>query len=138
MLEHVKILSAIGVVRALLGAALGVVLLVKAGNLRTPDYLPRRELSRAPTAEETETMRFDEVVFRVGGAACLLIAIARLTQGIGAFCAAAWARRGGLALAAFDIANLTLFPLSTALGLYGLVVFRHPEAVEWFRRRAMR
>jgi hypothetical protein len=37
--------------------------------------------------------------------------------------------RFGVALAYFDLANLIIFPISTALGLYGFVVYRHPQTI---------
>jgi hypothetical protein len=40
-------------------------------------------------------------------------------------------------LAILDIIDLALFPISTALGLYGLVVYRHPEVAAQFSTGAV-
>jgi hypothetical protein len=41
-------------------------------------------------------------------------------------------RRFGMAMAVVDLVDLTLFPLTTAAGTYGLIKLGHPEAVDFF------
>jgi len=37
-----------------------------------------------------------------------------------------------VALAIIDLINLTLFPVTTACGTYGLLVYRHPDSLDFF------
>jgi len=138
MVEHIKVLGFLGVARALIALALGVVLLVKAERLDLRDYETTRFALDAPHTEARhgEHLKFDRVAFRVVGAACLLLAALRLAQGVASLRTCRWARFAGVCLAGFDIANLALFPLSTTLGLYGLVVWRHPECEQRFKSRS--
>ena len=41
----------------------------------------------------------------------------------------------GLALAALDLIDLTFFPITTACGLYGVLVYRDPATVDFFEAR---
>jgi hypothetical protein len=128
--EHVKVLGVIGAVRALLGAALATLLLAKAATLVRTDY---------PDAlYSPEVLTFDRIAFTALGGLAAVLAVLRCVQAAGIFLRARWAKQQGLALAVFDIANLLLFPVSTALGLYGVVVYRNPGSAGWFagRRRA--
>jgi hypothetical protein len=121
MLEHVKVLGWVGIIRALLGACLGGFFIFKSTRLSlsaTPEWLD-------PTPGLLQLL----------GGLCVALAMLRLAQGIGALRVWTWARAAGLILGAFDLSNLLLFPVSTALGLYALVVYRHPETVERFRWR---
>jgi hypothetical protein len=127
MSDHLKVLSVLGFVRAALGVILGVYLLWKAANLGFADY------EGAPLTAEIEWL--DRTAFRVLGIACLTLAPIRALQ-------AALVRRGhplgrvmGIWLALFDMVNLVLFPISTALGIYGYVVYRSYSAVMFFERR---
>jgi hypothetical protein len=128
MVEHIPLLAAIALVRGALGIAAGVLLLVKAFGLDPRLYHPAR------VAEEL--IAFDSWAFCIGGGILLLTSAAFVIQGVGALMSCGWSRRLGLALAVIDLANLVLFPLSTALGLYGLVVYRHPDVRDWFERRS--
>jgi uncharacterized membrane protein (DUF2068 family) len=137
MSEHVRVLGIIGIVRAVFGLALGILLLMKATRLALPDYDADRGALQGYHADEHDEadLAFDRVAFCAVGGVCLAFAVMRLVQGIGALITARWARSRGLGLAVFDVINLALFPLSTALGLYGLVVYRHPETAERFRAK---
>ena len=66
---------------------------------------------------------------------CILLATLRVFLVAGAFFAFRGTRRVGLAMAVFDCVNLLLFPLSTMLGLHGIVAWRHPETRHHFRSR---
>jgi hypothetical protein len=126
MVEHIRFLAAIALVRGGLGIAAGVLLLVKAFRLEPRFYYP--------TMVSNDVIAFDAAAFRIGGCVLLVLSAAFLVQGAGALLTRPWARRLGFALAAIDLVNLILFPLSTALGLYGLVVYRHPDVRDWFER----
>ncbi len=41
----------------------------------------------------------------------------------------------GLALAALDLIDLTFFPITTACGLYGVLVYRDPATIDFFEAR---
>lgn len=137
MLEHVKVLGILGIVRSLLAAAFGLALLLKAPSVSLFDYGKNRFELESPIYDEQDgaILSFDKTAFLVVGVVCVALALARLTQGVGALFCRRWARRFGLGLACFDIFNLPLFPLSTALGLYALVVYRKEETVERFEAR---
>lgn len=120
MPDHVRALGVIGIVRALLGVALGCWLLLEASSLAAESYDPR-------VAEGT--VRFDRTAFQVLGGLALVVAPFRAIQGVLALARRPLARPLGLGLATLDVLNLCLFPLSTALGLYGLVVYLNAETV---------
>ena len=129
-MNHVKFMSAIGIVRGVIGALLGVVFLVQAYRLTIDDYSKNYEM----TVEVAEPLlSFDQSTFFLVGWLCLFLALLRITQAIAALRAVRWARSFGLGLAIFDIFNLVLFPVSTALGLYVFIVYRSPEAVAHFK-----
>ncbi len=125
--DHVKVLGVLGIVRALLGAAFAVLFLGKASTLARSDY---PDALYAP-----EVLSFDRAAFTALGALAAVLAVLRGLQAAGIYLRAKWARKQGLALAVFDIANLLLFPLSTALGLYGVVVYGNPGSAAWFEKR---
>ncbi|HVR74366.1 MAG TPA: hypothetical protein VMT52_08540 [Planctomycetota bacterium] len=124
MVEHVIALGWINLVRAILGLAFGGILLWRA-------QWPLESMVYG----SDENLSFDRYAFLVVGTLTIVIAHLRAAQSIGSFLLRRWGRVLGLALALFDIANLLLFPLSTALGLYGLVVYRHPDTLDHFRSR---
>lgn len=136
MLEHIRVLSGLGLLRALVAVVFGLVLLVKAQRLELRDYESSRFTFEAPAApaRHLADLEFDRVAFSLVGAVSLIIALLRTVQGVGALKGSSWARRAGVGLAGFDIVNLTLFPLSTTLGLYGLVVWCHPESEQRFKK----
>jgi len=119
MAGHVKTLGWIGVLRALLGSALGVWLILRAATVDSH-----------PAAES-----WDALGFRVAGGFLLLLALVWLVQGIGAIRLRPWARRGGLFASVLDLCNLLGFPLFTALGLYGVVVYRSHDTRHFFASR---
>ena len=75
------------------------------------------------------------IAFLLLGWLVVAFAVAWTLQGVAACITVRWARPAGLALAILDVVNLALFPLSTALGLYALVVYGKAETRELFRRR---
>jgi hypothetical protein len=128
MVAHVPVLGWLGVFRSLLGAALGAYLIWKSSNLSERDY-------GAPV--DVQTVALDASVFLGVGVALAAISALRLVQGL-LVLAGPRARWLGVALAVFDMANLVFFPVSTALGVYAFVVYRHPDAVERFRAHTRR
>ena len=120
MLEHVKALGWIGVARAAVAAFAGGFLL---------EYGP--EFAAKSAAEPWDALAFESV-----GWVLVAFAPLHLLQGIGALCGYAWALRFGLFLSGVDLINLLGFPVLTALGLYGLVVYRNAETREHFLSRA--
>lgn len=130
MAEHVKMLVKIGFLRALLGAGLGPFFLYKAQTLTRDSY--------ESTWVTPDVPAFDAAVLFGVGAVLLAGGIARLIQALGAVRVKPWARKLGLALGLFDIANIVLFPVSMALGLYAVVVYRHPDTLDRFEPRGQR
>lgn len=130
MAEHVRMLARIGLLRALLGIALGPILLYKSGALTRESY--------GSTWVTPDVLAFDAAVLLGVGAFLLAGGIARLIQASGALLSRPWARRFGLALGVFDIVNLAFFPISMALGLYAVVVYRHPDTLDRFEPRGRR
>lgn len=123
MAEHVVVLGILGIARSVLGLVLGVWLILVARDLGPESYETVR-----PSAE---TVEFDRAAFRTIAVASLVLAPLRAIQGALALKRKRFARASGLALAAVDLLNLAIFPVSTALGLYGLVVYRHPTTAEY-------
>jgi len=140
MSEHVKTLGIIGLFRALLGAALAAILLWKASTIHPDDYSSGRGfLDEPPVGEQGEgPLDFDRAAFTALGVTCIVLALVRTVQAFGALLLRPWGRRLGRALAFFDVCNLALFPLSTALGLYGLVVYGNVGTRAIFESRARR
>jgi hypothetical protein len=128
--EHVKMLVKIGFLRAFLGAGLGPFFLYKSQTLTKDSY--------GSTWVTPDVPVFDAAVLFGVGAVLLAGGIARLIQALGAVRVKPWARKLGLALGLFDIANLVLFPVSMALGLYAVVVYQHPDTLDRFEPRGQR
>jgi uncharacterized membrane protein len=125
MVAHVSVLGWLGLARSLVGAGLGAYLIWKATDLGPRDY---------GMVVDPETLAFDAAVFLWVGVALAAISLLRLIQSLLVLLGPR-ARWLGMALALFDMANLVFFPVSTALGVYAFVVYRHPEAAERFRAR---
>ena len=127
MAEHIRRLAWIGVARSILAILIGSLLVVKAEKLGQSSY--------GYTRVTVETVAFDQLAFRWLGGLCFFFACLRMAQAGLALVRNSWARPLGLSLALFDIVNLCLFPVSTALGLYALVVYRHPDTLDYFDSR---
>jgi hypothetical protein len=130
MAEHVRTLGWIGVVRAVLGMLLGPYLVYKSLTLTRESY--------GSTPVTQEVLAFDAAVFLGIGAFLAASGLVRLVQAVGALGSRPWARRAGLALGVFDILNLAFFPVSMSLGLYAVVVYRHPDTQDRFGPRGRR
>jgi hypothetical protein len=120
MLEHIKALGWIGIARASVTASAGGLLLY---------YWP--EFAGKLAAEP-----WDALAFQIVGWVLVASAPLRLLQAIGALRGYPWALPFGLFLSGVDLINLLGFPVLTALGLYGLVVYRNAETREHFLSRA--
>ena len=119
MVEHVFVLGWLAIARSLFACGLaGWILLVS----------------------QSERFRFeaepaDTRIVRIAIWVLFVLGAARLVHGIASLLVLSWARALGLAFAVFDLLNLIFFPVSTTLGLYALVTFRHAETIEFFRGR---
>jgi hypothetical protein len=124
MIEHLKVLAWLGMARALLGVLFGVFLIWRSLALNMPSL---------QGAEP-----WDIPLFQALGCLSILLGDLWLVQGIGVLCRKGWSRRFGLVLGFIDLVSLPFFPVSTAMGLYAVVVYRHGETVEYFRLRGAR
>ena len=129
MLEHLRVFAYIGLVRAAIGVPLGIVLIWKAKYLNLLAY--------GSTQVTQDVVDFDCTAFQVLGWLCIAFAVARAVQGILALRGKAAALPLGKGLAIFDIVNLVLFPISTAFGLYGTVIYKHPDTVDFLTSRSL-
>src|SRR5678815_3756454 len=79
MSEHVKTLGIIGLFRALLGAALAVILLWKASTIHPDDYSSGRGFrDEPPVGEQGEgPLDFDRAAFTALGVTCIVLALVR-------------------------------------------------------------
>lgn len=126
MVDHVRVLGWIGIVRAVLALGLGLYIGGAAWKLGPQSYSSSVEASALP---------LDLAAFALLAYLCVSFSVLRAVQGVLAVMGRPSARRFGIALAYFDLVNLLLFPVSTALGLYGFVVYRHPQTVFAFSAR---
>lgn len=116
--EHARLLAWLGLVRTLLAAGVGGWLLHRAGRI-IPEFRGQYAV---------ETLLGDQLRFRVVAGVLFALAALWLAQALGMLLRAAWSRPFGLVVAVLDLLNVPLFPLSTAWGLYGIVVHAHPAA----------
>ena len=142
MPPHVVVLAFINSLRGLCGLVLGGLLVYFSDRARYPSGRLFDVASMKPRYIEG-----DFQAFLVVGVVFMLLAILRLVQGsitiaewrrasrsvrrergkLGAF-----SRRLGLGLSVLDLIDLTFFPVTTACGLYGLLVYRSPDSIEFF------
>ena len=120
MLEHLRVLGWLGIVRGVLGALAGAFIIWRAVVPAVPQ----------------EALPWDVPLFWVVGIVSLLLAVVWTAQGVAVLRMRPWSRRCGLFLGLTDLVCLCFFPVSTAMGLYAIVVYRHGETVEHFRSRA--
>ena len=85
MAEHVKVLAALGIARALAALLIGGLLISKAGGLSLADYGSSREALEMESidAGDREDLGFDQRAFVALGALCVAFAAIRTVQGIG-------------------------------------------------------
>lgn len=150
MLSHIRFLSLLNVLRAL-GAVLVALVFLHGSD---PDNIPRTKqppnfaLSRYDYLEPGDTTAFLAVGLGLAAVAAVrfahgcytLVAVRRLRRGKpreGLFRPTLLVRskQVGVALAILDLLDLTFFPVTTACGLYGLVIFRHPDTIDFYEER---
>ena len=133
MVSHIFVLGVIQALRALLGGAAGGFLIYRSFVIPL-DWQSRLEPG-------------DRGAFLAAGIVFLVLAVLRGFQGLLVLLEVAASRRRentpfrsrgrltrrmGLALAIFDLVDLTFFPVTTACGTYGLLVYRHPDSLDFF------
>ena len=145
MPPHIIVLATINAFRAACGLAFGLILV----RFSDETSYPAGRLLDLETARP----RFepaDFTAFLVVGIVILTIAVLRGFQGLTTFVEMRRARRGGerrrgrmsvlsrrlgFGLSVLDLVDVTLFPITTACGLYGLLVYRHPDTVDFYEGR---
>ena len=130
MRSHIVTLTLVNLLRASAGAALGGFLIYRGFSI--------------PFDRIAQLEPWDRPLFLALGTVWALLALAR---GLQAVATLAIARReaGGLAagrgravrrlgvwLSTIDLCDPLPFPITTGCGMYGLLVFRHPDALDFF------
>ena len=136
MTSHVLVLAILNLVRGLGGIAAAGLFYYCSDGVR----LPRLRSERMEDG--------DPLAFQVVAVVLLTIAVLRLLQGAASLFEVWWARRSvgrtvggqlsrrvGLGLSILDLVDLTVFPLTTACGLYGLLVYRHADTIDFYGGR---
>ena len=118
MPSHLRMTFWLGIVRWVLGTALAGFIFwkVESDNLR-------------------RIYADDAMILLSIAVTIVLFAQMRALMSLGAVYAWYWTRRVGLGLAFFDCVNITCFPFSTTFGLQGVVAYRHPETLHYFKTR---
>jgi hypothetical protein len=136
MVPHLCCLAIIHAVRGLAGLGFAVVFLYYSNADNIPSDPIDLTMSRFHNLEPG-----DPVAFLVVGCVLVVLQLVRLSFSFatiralvesreaspGGRRAYRFVRRFGLAIAVVDLVDLTLFPLTTACGLYGWLVFRHSD-----------
>ncbi len=137
MISHIVTLALINIARAIAGFALGVLLLYSSD---ASGYDGERA-KRIVEGDLTAFLVIGCVVIAVsclrlvqGGASVLDVFRSRRARG-GRPPRSQLSRRLGLGLSILDLVNIVLFPLSTACGVYGLIVCRHPDTIDFYEGR---
>jgi hypothetical protein len=133
VVSHIFVLGLIQALRALLGGAAGAFLIYRSFVI--------------PAEWQVQLEPGDRGAFLAVGIVFLALAALRGMQGwlVLSMVAASRRRDGdpnrlsgrrtrrmGLALAILDLIDITLFPVTTACGTYGLLVYRHPDSLDFF------
>ena len=130
MNEHVRAIFAVSMLRSALEAFGGIWVLLVAWRWGADlgDGLGRL----VPTFHTgARPLPGDRAGFVILGALLVVIGVARFCQSLGSHQCKEWARRLGQGLAILDFAT----PITLPLGLWHLLVYRHPETRERFRER---
>ena len=124
MQRHLRAIFCLSVFRILvelvLGAWITLVALVWDGE-NGPSFLSYHSTARPESGDR-------EAFFILGGG-LVLLGLIRLAQALGAVRLYSWARGLGLGLGGLDF----LTPLTLPLGLWALLVYRHPDTRRIFR-----
>jgi hypothetical protein len=127
MVEHVRRIGMVSLARAILELVLGAYLLLVAtrwGGEGWPVWWPTYHHGAKPLSG-------DRAAFYAGGALLVVFALLRSIQAVLSLRVRDWGRRVGLWLAIFDFAT----PVTLPLAFWSLVVYRHPDTRDYFRRR---
>ena len=126
MVEHLRALGIVSLIRALIEGAIGSYLLQFAAVWSTG---PGRFLRLQGVPEPG-----DREVFFAIGTVIVLFAALRFVQSIACLWSVRWSRRFGILLAVFDFA----LPFTLPFGLWGIAIYRHPETIDHFVRHQRR
>jgi hypothetical protein len=130
MIEHLRALGFVSLLRALVELGLGAYLILVVVNWEVtapnwPTWPPARHA-------DAEPLGGDRTAFLAFGAVLPFFCAVRSAQALCALTGRRWARRAGIVLAVLDLAT----PITLPFALWGLVVYRHPETRDYFARRA--
>lgn len=149
MTSHLRFLTVLHLLRALGGLALSGLFLYYSQPSNIPANPFDETISRFHALEEGDTTAFLVIGLVTGG-----IAVVRGVHAFYTFLALGASRRElhwrrglfapallgksrllGLGLAALDLIDLTFFPVTTACGLYGMLVYGHVDTVDFFEAK---
>jgi hypothetical protein len=130
MIEHLSAIFVVSVLRAVVEAALGAYILLVSWRWEATwaegwlQYVPGVRPGAQP-------LPGDRGAFVAIACVLLVLGAVRFVQALHAFLRREFARRFGQALAIVDF----LTPLTLPLGLWCLIVYRHPDTRDFFRNR---
>jgi hypothetical protein len=130
MREHVRAIFVVSIVRSILEAVGGVwVLLVawrwgESAGTGLSALVPGHHPDARPAVGDREA-------FVILGCVLILFGVARFVQSLNSLFVKEWARKFGQVLAIVDFFT----PLTLPLGLWALLVYRHPDTRDHFRQR---
>ena len=129
MIEHLRAIFVVSVVRSVIEGLGGIYVLLVAW--RWGEAFDDGSWARfIPTYHsEAKALPGDRTGFVVLGLLLLIFGVLRFSQSLSAFVYKEWARRSGQILAIFDF----LTPFTLPLGLWALIVYRHPDTFDHFR-----
>ena len=125
MIDHIRVLSVVLLVRAFIEGLAGTYLVLMAAEWSAASGWLRLRGKPEPG---------DQEVFRAIGIALIVIGCLRLVQAIGSLRVREWARKAGLVLAALDF----LTPVTLPFAFWALVVYRNQETRDYFRTHGRR
>lgn len=133
MLSHLYCLSIVHMVRGICA----VVVAARFLQYSNPLNVPRNALDLT-MSQYHNLAPGDPLAFKIVGCALIFVAALRIVfalltiaslrrSGRGPSRGFSVVRKVGLAIAVVDLVDLTFFPVTTACGLYGWLVLRHPD-----------
>lgn len=140
MVEHIRALGIVSLLRSFVELCLGVYLIAVAIVWRTmlfsfeepagglQGFLDRLVFLKG------EPQPGDREIFLIAGIVLVVLFLVRLLQSICSLLTKEWARKAGLCLAVIDFAT----PITLPMAFWSLVVYGHPESRDYFRRYGRR
>ena len=130
MSEHIRAVFVVSILRSIIELLGGVWVLLVSWSWSSParDGLARLVPGHHPDARPVGG---DREAFVILGCALILLGVARFVQSLSSLRVKEWARRFGQVLAILDFVT----PLTLPLGLWALLVYRHPDTRDHFRER---